>query len=156
MTHPKPHLPVVAQAMAKAGVKLPTQMQMIWTWLKDNPRKRLVDIRSSLPITPSGVSALLTGLRVRGMIKREREHSHLTKKLVSLYSAVGDVYELLPEPRKDRRAGDTKWTRNAAPNLAEVQHELTVIEPKPAAPLIDSLTIGEARALYAELKKLFG
>ena len=150
-------LPVVGQALSKAGVRLPTQMQMVWQWLKDQPNKRMIDVRGALPIPASGVSSLLTNMRVRGMVKREMVLSLRTKKRISSYSAVGDVYELLPEPNKPPGAQTVKWRHKVDEAPVIVSQELATITPDvPVTSKIDSLTIGEARELYAELKKFFG
>lgn len=152
MTSPNPvSPPAVAVALKKAGLRTPSQMLQIWTWVKDHPRVLATDIGSTLPIPMSSVSSVLAQLVARKMMQGKKEWSVHAKRELTYYTAIGKTYELLPDVRP-------KPLKPSAPASLAVAEPAQ--EPTPTRSTIeemtDRLTVGEARALYRVLDRMFG
>ena len=90
----------VAIALKAAGVKLPSQNQRIWQWLKDNGQHTLRDVASETKIGEATAQAAVTNLIHRGMLKSIKRTDVRGKRLNATYEALGREYELLPRPVK--------------------------------------------------------
>lgn len=169
----------MAQALHAAGVKTPSQMQRIWTALRDThrtPGMTSADVMKATGIQMGNVSSILTDMKARGMVSVVREPRIPTPlagpKTVMYYKAVGLTYEL--KPRKyDKHSTKTQERKEAAhKTLNQIMRErldampiAKPVEHKEAAPRtvvtlrrpirIDDWTIAEAREVYNKLKGMF-
>lgn len=96
-------------------------------------------------------------MTARRMVSYTEHKLRTGNKMMSVrfYLAEGESYELLPLPKKDNKP-TAKWTPTVP---ASPKAPVAKVEPAPAPAntvSIDHMTIGEARELYAQLKKLFG
>lgn len=146
-------LPAVGVALAESGIKLPSQMQQIWQWLYDNPRKMASDIAATLPIPSTSVSSVIAQLKGRKMINSSKEWSEHAKKEVTYYSAAGKTFELLPDLRvKNKKASGKATVLLEQPEPIE---EKKKPEQPTADSLLDTLSVREAYALYIQLRAMF-
>lgn len=131
----------MTHALRNAGVKTPSQMQRIWQWTHDNPGthgRTSREISTALNLPLSNVSSIITDMLRRKMCTYEVELDR-DNRPTRRYRAVGNSYELLQPP------------------VATPAPITTPPAPEPKGTMnIDHLTIGEARALYNQLKEIFG
>lgn len=151
----------IATKLAEAGVKLPPQNKRVWQCVKDHPGVTALRVSQIIHSPQSGVSSLLTDLLQRGMVTRGTQevrtkgpHGSTVKRKVWVYHAVGETFALVP-----------KKTRLPPPKFKHVKAEPApsgTVTPPPAAPvpravaLVESLTIAQARELWAVLDRMFG
>lgn len=137
---------------------LPTQMQRIWTYLKDHPGHSSRRITAELKILPTSISSLLSKMVDRDMVYTRKEAQ--LGRLVVLYFVNGRMkeYELLPRKSK----------KSVTKLVPQLKVETVVPEPTPVPTetkcqckswqkqAVDAMTVAEARYLYETLDKLFG
>lgn len=143
------------EAVAKAGtpLRMPSQLQIVWTWLKDHPDRTAKEIATAVHLPVARANFLLWDLfQQRGMASRKWSSRHGKGKWE--YAALGSTYELLP---KKRATPEGKAISAAA---AAERAESSAPAPKSARAVqvfdIESYTLGELRSIYAQLKQLFG
>ena len=148
----------ITTALKTAGVKLPSQMKRVWTYIKDHPNSTRDTLIKALKLPSGGVSSLLSQMVNRKMVNRKKERRICTRAGVSkpltvwVYHTDLVAYEVLPAFEKI--TGKKKVT--LAPE--SVIH-LTPKEPAPALLTtwnIPDMKLSDARDLYLELKKYFG
>lgn len=141
------------QALAAAGVKIPSQKQRIWTWLKDNGPHSVKDLYVELKIGEATVQAAVTDLIKRKMLhtiprtdfKGVRMHNH--------YEALGRSFELLPLPLKRGAAA-----KRPAKPMEEMVSSIPGQQATPAfspETLLAACTLAELRQVYGFLKGMF-
>ena len=153
-------------ALKAAGVKLPSQLERIWVWLKDHQPQSARQIEITLKIPQA--SSILSQMETRRMVSSVKELDRSSGFTTKRFSVVGRTYELLPKPKKT----PFKAAAPAAPviNILDLKPGPIMQAPQivsidtrapwqiftPAAPLdLDALTIAEARALYIRLASMF-
>lgn len=120
-------------------------IERVWLWLADHPEKNSTEIAKALNEPLPGVSSILTILGKRGMANSQKVRDDHTGRISLRHSVAIRAYDLLPF--KDKQA--PKPASTPAPESEPVQ----VQNPKS---ILDTLTVRQARALYEELKELFG
>lgn len=118
--------------------------ERIWMYLKDHPNKTLEEVAAALSMKMNTVSAAFHDMFAqRGMLKRQR--GSRMGRGVWEYTALGGTYELLPRKAKVK-ASPAPAPVQLAPDAAPA--------PRPAFD-IEAYTLGELRAIHAQLDKLF-
>ena len=140
------------QALAAAGVKIPSQKQRIWTWLKDNGPHSVKDLYVELKIGEATVQAAVTGLIKRKMLRMIPRTDFKGMRMHNHYEALGRAYELLPLPLKRGAAG-----RAVANNKHPIPPEVVELVTPAFSPetLLANCTLAEMRQVYNFLKGMF-
>ena len=153
----------VAKTAAANGVpvKMPTRMEVIWRWVKDHPNRTSSEVAKVVHMDTQQVYALIWQMHQRKMLARQRGSRMGTG--VWEYTAVGKEYELLPSPFKTPKRKSQAPTPPAAaeilhfaPDEAAALDKMLDIPPAPPKFDIEVYTLGELRAIHAQLKALFG
>jgi hypothetical protein len=136
----------ITYALKAAGVATPTQSELIWRRVKEQPGMTAKGIGMSLTsIKKSSISTLLSAMEKRGMVYTKRDAGRARKYYTDM-----TAYELLPLPKPL-----PKVTPPAKIEVEYCQSSPLVVTP-PKAFNLDDLTVREARALYEQLHKMFG
>lgn len=145
----------LTNALAQAGVKLPSTTERIWRAVKDEPGLTQAQLCKRLASIPKGtVSGRLHDMEVRGMVYTSgvKNQGGGWRDAVKAYHTDLDAFQLLPRPRKSPRTNrPTKVSRRTT-------HQVAPAVTPPAEREVfdlDAMTIREARALYAQLKEMF-
>lgn len=162
-------------ALEKSPI-MPTQIQRIWTYVKDHPGRTSRRIAAEIKIPINSISSLLSQMVNRDMVYSSQEMR--LGKSVKVYHVVGRMtqFELLPRKKK----GKVKVKAAAAVQAVKPVQPLPIVHfvpaelPKAVAKepdqvlcskcqgkswtkaSVDSMTVAEARDLYETLDKLFG
>lgn len=113
----------ITQALQKAGVKLPSQNQRIWTYLKDFGPHTVRDIAGETKIAEATVQAAITVMVKRKMLEKIERHNHMGVRIHNHYGALGKQFERLPAPVKRDDAADANKERKAiSTNRHGTQH----------------------------------
>lgn len=135
----------IIEAFKKAGLKM-TKAERIWLYLKDKPGRTVKQIEADLHM--QAINAPIHYMREGGLLRVEQERFNNRK--TNVYYAKGAEFSsegLYSKPKlKPAAASCTVVTSNP---------EASKGESKPIFNL-ETLTIGEARNLYSQLKKMFG
>lgn len=155
----------MAEAMNKAlvaqGMKPKTQTELVWRYIKDHPKVKLKTLES---VFKRSTAQTVHSLWIRGMVTRTQEPVLVKGQTKHLYcyKVAMPEYELLPLPVKPKNK------KRAEPPMAMPLPALVyppVVQPPPTAKeakaddldeRINKMPIGEARAMYAKLKAIFG
>ena len=142
-------------ALKTAGVKLPSQMKRIWTYIKDHPNTTRDTLGKALNLPAGNISSLLTQMLNRKMITRTEDSRRIMRSGISKFETVWvyntdmGEYEILPVCKK-----------KAEPARSAPGPVLHVTPPPVPALLttrnIPDMKLSDARDLYLELKKYFG
>ena len=142
------------QALAAAGVKIPSQKQRIWTWLKDNGPHSVKDLYVELKIGEPTVQAAVTDLIKRKMLRTIPRTDFKGVRMHNHYEALGRSFELLPLPLKKGVV-----PKRAPQQLAKIREDwspdpvkVSLFDP---AVLLEALTLSQARQVYQYLGRLF-
>ena len=147
----------VAKTAAANGVpvKMPTRMEVIWRWVKDHPTRTSSEVAKAVHMDTQQVYALIWQMHQRKMLTRQRGSRMGTG--VWEYTAVGKEYELLPTPHKPKATAEpTVATLDLPADEAAALDKMLDIPPAPPKFDIEVYTLGELRAIHAQLKALFG
>lgn len=157
----------MTQALAEAGVPLPTANERIWRYFKDHPKSTAVACASRLGMAAANVSGPTSDMAKRGLLKAEPVQMRIRSKGTSFamrpilhYSAVGEKYapEDFPMPRRASKKGKDRRDpvlTVVAPTPVVAEVVVPVPPPTPQFKSIDDMTVREARAVYEQLKTLF-
>lgn len=154
------------EAFKAAGVKPKSLAERVWNFVKDNPNCTARTVEATY-----GTSAAqaLSDMFGRDMLKRSsmptRDRQGKMRD-VWIYRVASDTYEPLPRltKPKPRAKPDQASHPLAVGALPEAKHPAIVTATlAPSEPqkvnltaLVDGLTVAEARALYHQLKLMFG
>jgi hypothetical protein len=132
-----------------------------FNFIRDNPGLRSFEVRDALAKAghkEGSITSLVSQLRRSGQVERKGDGTHYAKS--QEYTPLHKLTAVHPVTRTHKRAYKRKPA--AAAGIAALQPVTTpAIPATPAAPvvvehLLNSLSIMQARALYDELKKVFG
>lgn len=145
------------QALSAAGLAIPLNRR-VWTWLKDHPEKSSRDIGVALNVTPGDTSAVLANMYHRGMVSRyERPtRNRVGSKTEYCYSALGKTFELLPLPKTPKPSTTPPMVPMITVPPATPGYTVPVEMLNAPKINIDNMKLSEARALYDQLKQVFG
>jgi hypothetical protein len=154
------------EAFKAAGVKPKSLAERVWNFVKDNPN---CTARTVEAIYGASAAQALSDMFGRDMLKRSsmptRDRQGKMRN-VWIYRVASDTYEPLPRltKPKPRAKPDQASHPLAVGALPEASHPASVTATlAPSEPqkvnltaLVDGLTVAEARALYHQLKLMFG
>ena len=153
----------ITTALVTAGIKIPPLNKRIWLWLNDHPGKTSEEVGLAINSPCTHVSSTLSNMEKRKMVTSTRSVTYKSKKgaqLVKHYKTAGFVFEVKPVPYQPKK-------KKVRPALAPVALApvAPVIAPTPlfaAATLkkslmesLDDYKLGELRAVYAQLSRMF-
>ena len=152
-----------------------TNREKIWNFIKENPGHSCQEISILMEMAQGSVSSQLTTLYRRGDVARVEKHREAPD---GSGPAVNYVYMTATEkykkplvggqrkPKRKPRAAKpaAKWAAATKPqfNAPLVKPQVktkTEAAPTPAPKLnldVESMTVGEARSVYAKLREFFG
>lgn len=161
-----------------ASSATPTITQVLFEYIKANPNKTTLELETELPqIHPQSISSLLSSMLKRHLLRKVGGKGK--RQFGGTYEVAADVY-MSPSEQLGLGRGkrlSTKAKRKNRPVLAAVKNLPEVVAQAPlplpapapvvAAPVVapvvnvndidlESLTIGQARALRDKLNALFG
>lgn len=138
-----------------AVLRLPTQTEAIWRWLKDHPHRTTHEVAAATHIPESRVRAVVWQMHTeRGMLDRRRGSRH--GKGVWEYTALGNTYELLPKKTAPTPTPAAERVLDLAPDESAALDKMLGIPAERPKFDIEVYTLGELRTIYAQLKALFG
>ena len=137
----------ITQALQKAGVKIPSQNQRIWTYLKDFGPHTVRDIAAETKIAEASVQSAITVMVKGKMLEKIERVNHKGVRIHNHYGAIGKQFERLPAPV---RRGDAAPTENAA----DAPGAPAAPEFNPAHLLADC-TLSQMRQVYSFLGRMF-
>ena len=154
------------EAFKAAGVKPKSLAERVWNFVKDTPN---CTARTVEAIYGASAAQALSDMFGRDMLKRSsmptRDRQGKMRD-VWIYRVASDTYEPLPrltkpKPRAKPAQASHPPGRGALPEAkptAIVTATLAPSEPQRVnlTTLVDGLTVAEARALYHQLKLMFG
>lgn len=153
------------EAFKAAGVKPKSLTERVWNFVKDNPNCTARTVEAIYG--PSSAQTLSDMFR-RDMLKRSsmptRDRQGKMRD-VWTYRVASDTYEPLPKPKPRAKPAQASHPLVVGTlNLPDVNHPaITTATLAPSEPqrvnltaLVDGLTVAEARALYHQLKLMFG
>ena len=132
--------------------------RITFDYVRDNPGKTRTEVAKALGaqgFKPSSVTSLLGQMIKQGMM---RESAHLLYVTVNEYAPLKSsraLKALAAKPQAQQRKIVTV-TRKAAPEVEHTPLPPNVKFNATVPQLLDTLSIVQARALYDELKKIFG
>lgn len=126
--------------------------ETVFNIIRGNPgctRKRLIALADNAYVSKSSSSSLLNQFLKRGIVRSVDSDAGMT------YFAVGQKYK----PGYIKQA--KKAAKVATPKAAKPEPQPTAVAPVSLAvfsakDMVESMPVGKARAVYDELKKLFG
>ena len=154
------------EAFKAAGVKPKSLAERVWNFVKDNPNCTARTVEATY-----GASAAqaLSDMFGRDMLKRSSMPTRDRKgkmRDVWIYRVASDTYEPLPRLTKPKpRAKPAQTPQPLAVGALSEAKPPTIVTATlaPSEPqkvnltaLVDGLTVAEARALYHQLKLMFG
>lgn len=149
------------EAVAKTAVsngailRIPTQTEAIWRWLKDHPHRTTHEVAAATHIPESRARAVVWQMHTeRGMLDRRRGSRH--GKGVWEYTALGNTYELLPKKAAPTPGAAAERDLTLPPDESAALDKMLGIPAERPKFDIEVYTLGELRTIYAELKALFG
>lgn len=140
------------QALVAAGVKVPSQKQRIWQWLKDNGPHGVRDLSVELKIGEPTTQAAVTDLVQRKMLEKHERVDHKGVRLNNHYGARGRTFELLPLPPKRGAAGRAAADAKKAMPPEVVDTPVAVFSPEK---LLQDCTLAELREVQKFLSRIF-
>jgi predicted transcriptional regulator len=137
-----------------------TQSRAVWLYIKDNPGSTIVDAGRATGVSQGNLSSLTTQLFNKGVVTRVKPDDGGPYR----YTVSDPNYKPLTKQQALQRAIAAKnaGTKKAKAK-AKPKAEATPTQLPPTAKfsatipqLLDTLSVVQARALYDELKKIFG
>ena len=156
------------EAFKAAGVKPKSLAERVWNFVKDNPNCTARTVEATYGTSAAQALSDMFGrdmLKRSSMLTRDRQGK---MRDVWIYRVASDTYDPLPRLKKPKPRTKPAQASNSlaagALNLPEASHPaITTATLAPSEPqkvnltaLVDGLTVAEARALYHQLKLMFG
>jgi len=141
----------MTEALKTAGVPLPSIAQILWKAIKESQGITRVELSKRLShINPNSVNSRLHDLQKRGMVYTKKINFRNTYTN-AYYTDMGEFRMLPHVTTKPESGSEPKPEARPRPQTST---------PAPTPPSrsfdLDTMTVGEARALYAQLKRMFG
>lgn len=141
----------MTEALKTAGVPLPSIAQILWKVIKESQGITRTELGKRLShINPNSVNSRLHDLQKRGMAYTRK--IKFRNAYANAYYTDMDEFRMLPHVT-------TKPESGSEPK-PEARPKPQASTPAPTPPSrsfdLDTMTVGEARALYAQLKRMFG
>lgn len=141
----------MTDAMAKAGIKVPSKRERIWRYLKDRGERTAVQLAAEMGLTEKDASVTLSSMRTGGLLAIRRQRAGRGGQ-PGVYSALGDTYgdALAGAYRTPTKVTDIKPKEQAAPAPSDSASLLALPEP------LQSMTVRQLHDTYKQLHTLFG
>ena len=151
------NIPVLqSTSIHAAGFPSMSLKKRVWLWLRDHPGKTSVEIANGMGHQQSSISVVLKDMTDRAMVVRKLVHRRNMSSIrpqVFEYETCIREFEVLP---KKTKIGQKTDGRRPLVDLFNKAAGI-ITEDVPTSKIdIDKMPIGEARALYEKLHKLFG
>lgn len=148
-------------ALHNAGVQLPSTYERVWRYFKDHPRSTSLACTQVLGLDRSNSSSYISEMETRRMLRSELIEMRVPgargvfhNRRVKHYSVNISEFEMLPKPKR------AKSPRKVKADPEAVKAGPTQPTPRPpvfdAERVINGFTLMQARAVYEELRKVFG
>jgi predicted transcriptional regulator len=135
---------------------LSNQSRTLWLAIKDHPGSTAAEAAQRSGIDRSSASTLTSQMFIKGILTRTKADEDSTYR----YTVADPDYKPMSKQQAIERAVAAK---QAIKNKRAKKVKAAVAAPTPAAPpdltvhdLLNTMSITKARALYDELKKIFG
>jgi hypothetical protein len=135
-----------------------TERQTIWNYIRDNPMSSCAGISAALGVDVQNAASQVGALLNRTLVARQKING------VFHYTVSTDSYPTFDRVAHGKVTGRLK--RKPYRAKAKAVRKLEIVSVPAKAPvslasysakdMIESMPVGKARALYDELKKLFG
>ena len=136
----------LTNALAKAGVPLPTIKERLWRVIKDEPGLTASQLSKRLSGIPVGtISSQLNLMETRGMVYAVGTKGRGPIGKAKAYHTDMAAYTLPPPVKTNGKKAEPSPASAVSTNRQPVEMSID----------LDSLTIREAKALYAKLKEMF-
>ena len=138
---------VETTAEVKVETDKPTknQTELIWRYIRDNPGCSARDI--TCVDDYKNVATRINQLVKRGAVRQDK-----TTYPIGNY-VIGDTYKVIDKETRIKMMRAARGMKKAKGNTKEVAKKVTT---KSSSNILDGLSVVEARALYDQLKKIFG
>ena len=152
----------ITQALVKAGVKTPSQSELLWRVVRDNPGKNAKALIALSALPGTSASTLLTQMVKRKMMRQELVPmkakmglGYGTRNIAHYYTAIPE-FEVLPKPTKSYVTPPAPAVKPAV-NIPRSETYPVVATPATTAVgfNLESLTIAQAREIHAQLGRMF-
>ena len=137
---------------------LSNQSRTLWLDIKDHPGSTAAEAAERTGIDRSSASTLTSQMFIKGIVTRTRAGDDSAYR----YTVADPDYKPMSKQQAIERAVAAKQA-NKNKKVKKTKPKAAVAAPTPAAPpditvhdLLNTLSITKARALYDELKKIFG
>lgn len=139
----------MTEALKTAGVPLPSIAQILWKVIKESQGITRTELGKRLShINPNSFNSRLHDLQKREMIYTRK--IKFRNAYANAYYTDMDEFRMLPHVT----------TKPESEPKPEARPKPQASTPAPTPPSrsfdLDTMTVGEARALYAQLKRMFG
>jgi len=139
-----------------------SQSRNIWLSIKDHPGSTAAEVAERIGVDRSSASTLTSQMFLKGILKRTKADADSTYR----YSVADPNYVPMSKQQAIERAIAAKSagtkkakTKPKAPAKSLAQMKSEIVGVKPAtdpSSILAGLNVLQARALYDELKKIFG
>jgi hypothetical protein len=151
-----------ALATAKSPLRLPGLPERIWTYLRDNPHRTCVEVAKAIHSRESHVSATMWTMFHGAPSTLSRQRGSRQGRGVFEYATLGREYEPSRKPASKKgtvtQVTPIEMVEPAArPTMVAVSLAPKATPPKATSHGVDleSLTLGQLRALRDDLNNLF-
>lgn len=150
-------------ALAQAGIPTPSVYERIWRYFQDKPRTSSLSCSQVLRLSRANSSSYISEMETRRMLRSELvelrvkgAHGVFHTRAVKHYSVNTAEFEMLPRPLTSKKKPN-KAALKPVKTIDQLKVEIPQVKVS-ATPVVDinSMSLGQARALYDELKKVFG
>ena len=162
----------MTSAVAKGEEK--AKRHLVWDWVREHPACVTAEVAEGMNLSPGAAATIMYKLYDRGLVTRTMHNGNYT------YCTAVDEYPVMSPEEKVRRmmeanalkhaskTGKRKYTKRAAPARAAAEKSAEQRRQVAVAPtvgqgfvdsvqaFINSLTVHQAKAVYEELRKVFG
>lgn len=136
-----------------------TASRRLWLYIKDHPGSTGVEAGEGTGIDRTSASSLTSQMFMKGVLKRDKPSDGGSYR----YTVVDPDYVPLTSSEAIVRANAARAAQKGKPKTKSKAKEVEPTPPQPAAmfsatipELLNTLSVVQARALYDELKKIFG
>lgn len=160
--------PPIVQETTVAPQEGKTLRQQYWEWLREHPGSTAKQLGTAVGLPQTEACNILYRLMQRGIVVRSKSGGYFQ------YQTVGDEYPVMTAEEKVRRMNEARHSKPSAPykskRVKHAQAEKTIEERKAelrspgvtngfmdsVQGFINQLTVHQAKAVYVELRKVFG
>jgi predicted transcriptional regulator len=143
----------------EAPTPIANQSRTLWLTIKNHPSSTAAEIAQLAGVDRASASTLTSQMFIKGILTRTKASDDSAYR----YSVADPNYVPMSKQQAIERAAAAKLAIKSKKAKAKAKTKAAVAAPTPAAPpdisvhdLLNTMSITKARALYDELKKIFG